>query len=94
MISSSVGVRDIHTPSVVRIADPAKEVSARWFSVKLLPTDCSPVKIKQLVSCAVKCDAEEDIILPIDDTTRTGYRNVSNILSTKITCMYYLGSHI
>ena len=42
MIVSSVGVRDIQTPSVVRIAEPAKEVSRRWFNVKLLPTDCSP----------------------------------------------------
>lgn len=40
--ASSVGVRDIQTPSVVRIADPANEVSTRWFRVKLLPTDCSP----------------------------------------------------
>ena len=44
--SPSVGVTDIQTPSVVRIADPAKEVSTRWFKVKLLPTDCSPEKLE------------------------------------------------
>jgi len=41
--TSAVGVTDIHTPSVVRIADPAKEVSTRWFKEKLFPTDCSPI---------------------------------------------------
>jgi hypothetical protein len=40
--ASSVGVTDIHTPSVVRMADPANEVSTKWFNAKLLPTDCSP----------------------------------------------------
>ena len=67
MTASSVGVTDIHTPSVyfskvymipgvkiipvVLIALPANEVSRRWFNVKLFPTDC----------------------WPIDDTTFTGY---------------------
>jgi hypothetical protein len=41
--ASFVGVTDIHTPSVVRIADPAKDVSTRWFKEKLFPTDCSPI---------------------------------------------------
>ena len=39
-----VGVTDIHTPSVVRIADPANVESTKWFNAKLFPTDCSPVK--------------------------------------------------
>ena len=30
--SFSVGVTDIHTPSVVRISDPANDVSTRWFN--------------------------------------------------------------
>ena len=42
MIMLSVGVTDIQTPSVVRMAEPANDVSARWFSAKLFPTDCSP----------------------------------------------------
>jgi hypothetical protein len=28
----------------VRIADPAKDVSTRWFKEKLFPTDCSPIE--------------------------------------------------
>ena len=43
--ASSVGVTDIQTPSVVRMADPANEVSTRWFNAKLFPTDCSPVSL-------------------------------------------------
>lgn len=41
---SSRGVTDIHTPSVVRMAEPANDVSTRWLRVKLLPTDCSPIE--------------------------------------------------
>lgn len=44
MRHSSVGVTDIQTPSVVLIAEPANDVSARWFKAKLLPTDCSPIR--------------------------------------------------
>jgi hypothetical protein len=67
MRASSVGVTDIHTPSVyfsasthdpevkkipvVLIALPANDVSKRWFNAKLFPTDC----------------------WPMDDTTFTGY---------------------
>jgi hypothetical protein len=29
---------------VVRIADPANDVSTRWLRVKLFPTDCSPME--------------------------------------------------
>ncbi|OJA14305.1 hypothetical protein AZE42_01560 [Rhizopogon vesiculosus] len=40
--ASLVGITDIYTPSVVCIADPAKNVSTRRFNEKLFPTDCSP----------------------------------------------------
>ena len=50
MRESSVGVTDIQTPSVVRIADPAKEVSTRWFKAKLFPTDCSPGSNREKLS--------------------------------------------
>lgn len=43
MRMSLVGVMDIQTPSVVRMAEPAKEVPTKWFKAKLLPTDCSPI---------------------------------------------------
>ena len=44
-------VTDIHTPSVVRIADPANEVSTRWLSAKLFPTDCSPMEETTFTGC-------------------------------------------
>jgi hypothetical protein len=51
MRASSVGVTDIQTPSVVRMADPAKDVSTKWFNAKLLPTDCSPIEETTLTGC-------------------------------------------
>ena len=42
--ASLVGVTDIQTPSVVRMADPANDVSTRWLRAKLFPTDCSPME--------------------------------------------------
>ena len=50
----SVGVTDIHTPSVVRIADPANEVSTRWLRAKLLPTDCSPIEETTFTGCTCR----------------------------------------
>ena len=65
----SVGVTDIQTPSVVLMAEPANEVSTRWFRAKLFPTDCSPIiKVSGYLLEMIQTDH-----VPIDDTTRTGY---------------------
>ena len=65
---SSVGATDIHTPSVVRIADPANDVSTRWLSAKLFPTDCSP---GWSIMPSIYIQGGYGNSLPIEETTLT-----------------------